>query len=177
MHFKPFVEDLLKTNKIKISENANKNKIIKDLNCYIDALIFNIVSIGAIVSVINNCKSIKKENITIIKRYIEDKCQFKYAKTKKTGGTVLPSEYFGNDSGRYNQQNAGEDLLKVNWATEIARPQIGGAKTTKTLVKDYMNEILKYYDVKASNEMLNQMIKIFDFHIKCLLQQLKNCSE
>lgn len=175
MHFKPFVIDLLNSNNIKISDKSNKSKIIKDLICYIDALIFNIVSIGAIVSRLNNSNSIKKETIVIIKNYIEDKCRFKYKKTK--GGTVLPSEFFGIESGRY-QNETGVDLLNINWDKQLIRAQVGGAPlSSKEIIIKHINKILDYYGIKASNAIINELIKIFDYHIKCLIHKLKLCGE
>lgn len=173
-----FVENILKDNNIIISTKSNKKKIIHDISCYIDTLVFNIVSIGCIVAHLNNSNKIKKENINIIKNYIQENCNFKY---HSKGGGIMPSEFYGLNSNRYHAENLGHDILKIDWTNGIARPEIGisgggSIKNKKSnIIKEYIKKILLYYKITASNEILNLLLNIFEFHLKCLLNNLKNC--
>jgi len=162
---KSFVEKLLISNNINISSKCDKNKVIKELASYVDALIFNIVSIGCLIALLNNSKKIKNENITIIKNYIESKCKFKYSKNSIKGGcTSLPSDFYGINNNNYTT-NAGNDILIVDWSNGIARPAIGsdnsiikggcGSKKCKNVIKLYISDVLKYYKIKNSNKDIN----------------------
>ena len=120
-NFLPTIKDLVL--KYKLSLAKDKTKDIHELLCkYIETLIFNIISIASIITMINNSDTIKKQTITLVKSYINDKCNHKF-----TGGTTgLPSEYYGVDSGLYSSNNAGSDILNIDFASGMLRPQIGG---------------------------------------------------
>ena len=66
----------------------------------IETLVFNVISIAAIISLINNSSSIQKEAVELVKAYIADKCS-KYVK----GGTSMPSDYFGDIHPNYSVNN------------------------------------------------------------------------
>lgn len=181
---KIFVVGLLKTNNINVSKNANQSYIINKVSDYIDALIFNIVSIACIISILNGDKNIKKQNLDIIKRYIEDRCVFKYNKKDMKGGTFNTAAFYGIDEPMYKEENEGSDILGINWSEEIARPQIGGGKhskktqdVSKLFIKKQIKNILQYHGIKASNEMIDSLLNIIDYHIKCLMKKVKTCGK
>lgn len=175
-----FVENLLKVNNILISTKSNKKKIIHDIACYIDTLVFNIVSIGSIIAHLNNSNKIKKENINIIKNYIQENCNFKYH-SKGGGDYSLPSEFYGNNSDRYHENNKGQDVLIVDWNKGIARPEInlfsGGGTKKLNVIIEYIKKILIYYKITASKDILKELLNIFEHHLKCLLNNLKKCDK
>lgn len=183
---KIFVVGLLKMNNINVN-NENETFIINKIISYIDALIFNIVSIACIVSILNGDKSIKKENLEIIKKYIQDRCSFKYNKKNMKGGAFNTASFFGIDEPMYKAENEGGDILGIDWSNEIIRPQIGGKDKTKctsnikNISKIFINKqiknILKYHGIKASNEIMEELLKIIDYHIKCLIGLIKKCGK
>ena len=130
-NFLPTIKDLVA--KYKLSLAKDKTKDIHQLLCkYIETLVFNIVSIASIITMINNSDKIKKETITLVKSYINDKCNHKL-----TGGTTgMPSEFYGYDSGIYNSNNAAGDILNIDFTSGILRPQIGGGGNKNIYDKD-----------------------------------------
>ena len=170
-NFLPTIKDLVL--KYKLSLAKDKTKDIHELLCkYIETLIFNIISIASIITMINNSDTIKKQTITLVKSYINDKCNHKF-----TGGTTgLPSEYYGVDSGLYSSNNAGSDILNIDFASGMLRPQIGGGghkNTYDTIFMNKIREILNYYKLKSSDSINNSLLKLIYLHINCFFKQLK----
>jgi len=171
-NFLPTIKDLV--TKYKLSLAKDKTKDIHQLLCkYIETLVFNIVSIASIITMINNSDKIKKETITLVKSYINDKCN-----QKLTGGTTgMPSEYYGYDSGIYNSNNATGDILNIDFTSGILRPQIGGGENKNIYDKIFMSkihEILNYYKLKSSDSINNALLKLIYTHVNCFFKQLKN---
>jgi hypothetical protein len=164
-----------------VKSSINKNGItVKDektinyLTEYFENIIFNVVSIASIITYINNCKSINNKSIEIVKKYLDNMCGD--ASVKKGGSTVLPSEYFGIDSTRYMPTNGiHTDVLQIDFANGLARPQIGGGKTQKKIqpIPANIKHILDYYKLKASKDIIAKLTKLIENYIKCLMQQLK----
>lgn len=162
-------------NKYNIVIDTSKKSYIYKLLCkYIDILVFNVVTIIAIITMINNSNNIHKEALKLLKSYINQTCH----KSKISGGS-LPSEYFGIDSGRYNENNFTGNIMDINFESGILRPQLGGGGSsiskvdTKTLA-DNIKAIVKYYNLKVSNEIVVELINIINDNIECLFNQLKN---
>jgi len=150
--------------------NKDKDKIIHTLSNYIDTLIFNIVSIASIITMLNNSKSINMNAVQLVKKYIADNCN-----KKIKGGTSLPSEYFGYNSGVYNENNNTQDILNVDFNSNILRPQIGGGagkKMDNEWIIKKIKDLLKYYNLKASNKIINSLVLIICANINCLLSKL-----
>ena len=171
-NFLPTIKELVA--KYKLSLAKDKTKDIHELLCkYMETLIFNIVSIASIITMINNSDKIKKETITLVKSYINDKCNHKL-----TGGTTgMPSEFYGYDSGIYNSNNAAGDILNIDFTSGILRPQIGGGGNKNIYDKIFMSkihEILNYYKLKSSDSINNSLLKLIYMHVNCFFKQLKN---
>ena len=187
-----FSKGLLRANNIRVSKKCDYNLVIKHLVNYLDALIFNIVSIACIVSIINKSKKIDKEALPIIRSYIEDKCNFKYAK-KMSGGAVYPSSFYGATETAYNENNKGGDILGINWSAGIIRPEIGtsikypmegggnggkiSSKASYNCIRSYVYKILKYHKILASKVIISELISLIDHHIKCLIVNIKKCDK
>ena len=179
---KEFTESLLIDNKIEINSKSNKKQIIKDISKFLDVLIFNIISVGCIIALLNNTKKIKEENINIIKNYIFDKCNIAKKESKGGAGDLsMPSEFYGYDSGIYKESNIGRDILTIDWNKGIARPSIGNTETQMTggtnkkqnVIKEYIKIILKYYKITASDTIITKLLNIYKYHLECLIQNLK----
>lgn len=183
-----FVIGLLKSNNIDLKDNKNSSYIIKKISSYIDALIFNIITIASIVSILNGDKCIKKENLNIIKNYISDRCSIKSnRKGSMTGGTFNTAEFYGIKEDMYKPENVGSDILGIDWAKGEIRPQIGGSSKSKSIntqkcvsykfIKTHVKKILNYHNITASTNILNELMDIIDYHIKCLVKSLKMCGK
>lgn len=183
-----FIKGLLTSNKITISKKCDEKYVLTQMMIYLDALIFNIISIACIISIINNTKSINKESLPIIRSYIEDKCQFKYRNTKKSGGTFNTAAFYGAVEPMYSENNKGSDILGINWSEGLIRPAIGDNSTQKgggkrinnmsfRYIKMHVNNVLNYHKISASKHILNELIMLIDYHIKCLIANIKQCDK
>jgi hypothetical protein len=146
---------------------------------YVENIIFNIVSIASIIALINNCKMINPKIIALLNKYIVEACSENASKsTKKTkgggGSIVLPSEFYGIDSGRYATTNITPDVLTIDFNSTIMRPQIGGGKVAvNNPVMDAITEILSKHDLKASPAITKKLCMIIESYLGCLLKKLQ----
>jgi len=175
-NFLPTVKDIIAKYKLPLSKD--KTKDIHELLCkYVETLIFNIVSIASIITMINSSDTIKKNTITLVKSYINEKCNH-----KMTGGTSLPSEFFGVESGIYNENNATGNILDIDFSSDTLRPQIGGGSVASYKMRKedinalagHIKNIVSYYKLKISNDIILELINLINDNINCLFRQLKN---
>jgi histone H3/H4 len=167
----PYTNQLIKKYGLSIKSNVNVC-----LCSYIEAIIFNIVTIASIITFINNCKSINKETLYILKEYIHQTC----GKTSMKGGggaVVLPSEFYGTNSGNYAPTNNQVDLLSINFASNTIRPQIGGGKIEKTPIVSIIKKFLHYFHLRASSDIIKEIVNIIDNYVNCLMNKLKQVSK
>jgi hypothetical protein len=169
-NYLPTIKDIIAKYKLQIAKD--KSKEIHELLCkYMDTLVFNIVSIASVITMINNSDTIKKPTIKLVKTYINAECNHKI----KGGNNVMPSEFYGYDSGRYSETNALGAILNIDFTSGILRPQIGGGgvkNNNKHLIAK-ISEILNYYKLNASENIINDLLKIISIHVNCFFQQLK----
>ena len=169
-NFLPTIKDIIAKYKLQVAKD--KTKEIHELLCkYMETLVFNIVSIASVITMINNSDTIKKHTIKLVKSYINIECNDKI----KGGNNVMPSEFYGYDSGRYSENNAIGAILNVDFTSGILRPQIGGGgvKSDNKHLIAKINEILNYYKLTASDNIINDLLKIISIHINCFFKQLK----
>jgi hypothetical protein len=101
--------------------NNKQNAIINHYSKVINMIIYNIVSLTSILTILLfNSNKVTNNTIIVTKKYLNDMCKIN---KKMKGGTVLSSEFFGTDSGRYTA-DAGADVLKVNFENLEARPAL-----------------------------------------------------
>jgi len=111
-NYLPTIKDIIAKYKLQIAKD--KSKEIHELLCkYMDTLVFNIVSIASVITMINNSDTIKKPTIKLVKSYINTECNHKL----KGGNNVMPSEFYGYDSGRYSESNATGDILGIDFTS------------------------------------------------------------
>jgi len=168
-----YVEQLCKKFNIPIKDNV----AYKCLCEYVENIIFNIVSIASIIALINNSKVINTKIIELLNKYVVEACSSNTSKKTKGGGgsIVLPSEFYGIDSGRYATTNITPDLLSIDFNTGIMRPQIGGAKqkTENNSMTDAITEILSKHNLKASPVITKKIVTIIESYLGCLLKKLQ----
>lgn len=173
-----YVKSLLNKNEIKVKDE----KTCKYLSVCIENIIFNVVSIAAVITFINNSKVVKKECVSIIKKYLNNLCGSpSYSIIKGGGGSiVLPSEFYGVDSTNYSATNNYHPVntLQIDFNSGIARPQIGGGVKSKSSslkpIEKAINDILIYYKLKGTKETKTKLLKLLECYIKCLFSKLKD---
>jgi len=153
--------------------NIKTKTSVKCLSECIQNIVFNIVSVSAIIAFINNSKTITNENIQILHSYLNKIC----SPTMKGGNSiVMPMEFYGNNSGRYLPTNNQNDLLNIDFSTGIMRQQIGGGKSTSPFIK-VIKDFLIHYKLKAGKGIINEIVVMIENYIKCLMMKLKNYKE
>jgi hypothetical protein len=173
-NYLPIINTIITKYELNI-ERSKKVAIYKLLYKYIDILIFNVVTILSIITMINNSNTIHNEALKLLKTYINETCN----KGIKGGNTPLPSEYFGVNSGIYSENNATGNILDINFSSGILRPQIGGGGVYKLnkdevkVISASIKNILEYYKLKASSDIINQLVNLINNNIECLFRQLK----
>jgi len=169
-----YSEKLCKEHHIMI-KSSEKEKIIQQIALYIDALIFNVVSIICLITIINNNSKISDKTLEVGKKYIDTKCNFNYTKinSKMSGGRLGSATFLGINEPMYSSSNPTNDILPVDLNGEFARPQIGGEGMSK-VIYSYMNSILAYHNISAGKDIKNEICKIIEFHINCLFSNLKS---
>jgi hypothetical protein len=173
-----YVKYVLDKNGIKVKDK----KTCKYLTSCIENIIFNVVSIIAVITFINNSKTIKKESIEIVTKYLNNTCGKPLNSIMKGGGgsIVMPSEFYGVNSMNYSPTNNlhTTDTLQIDFNSGIMRPQIGGGdriKRSSTIpIMTAITDILNYYKLKGSNELKMKILKLIVKYIKCLITKLKD---
>ena len=160
-------------------DNGKRADVYIQLAKHIEILIFNIVSIAAIISLLNNSSSINKEAVKLVRSYIHNSCDKKTVK----GGMSMPSDYFGVYHPAYSENNITPDVLNINFESGILRSQIGGGgsshkkyKLSKTDEKEFINTInhvSRYYNLKITSEVIKMIIDIIIENMHCLFIHLK----
>ena len=165
-----YVSELSKKFNIPIKDNVAHKCLCE----YVENIIFNIVSIASIIALINNCKTINNKILDILDKYVLQTCTNK-DKVKGGGGSiVMPSEFYGIDSGRYATTNVTPDVLSIDFNSGIMRPQIGGGKVRiVNPVNEAITEILSKHGLKASAIITNKIAKIIEGYLACLLKKLQ----
>lgn len=167
-------------NKIKINMKE-RAKVIKQFSLHIEYMVFNVVSMLCIIAILNNSDKVTDKTLHVAKKYIENKCEFKYPSQKvvqQKGGRLGSATFLGVNEPMYSSSNPTNDILPVDFQSGLARPQIGGKssnnKTLKKLVMSYINNILSHHNVKASKLVKDEMFEITKFHVDCLINCIKS---
>ena len=180
-----------------ISKNIIDNKQTAIINYYakvINMIIYNIVSLTSILTILLfDSTKVTSNTIIVTKKYLNDMCKIN---KKIKGGTVLPAEFFGTDSGRYNA-DAGSDLLKVDFENFQARPAIsstmestmtggdmGGCKLCKKLkggelgfnkqLLVIVSKIFKEHKIKIHKTLKQDLVNLIKTYLYFLTHKLHN---
>jgi hypothetical protein len=154
-------KELLRTNRIQVSD-ANKKEVVAVLSNYIDLLIFNIVAIVSIICANIGVKKVVLQHIHYLSKYIDKRCCKKAAKTvKMSGGAFNTAAFYGVSEPRYSVENAGRDLLTIDFTSGMARnaiPMMGGYKTPvactkldKIIIRKIKN-VFKFFGLSVNKE-------------------------
>jgi hypothetical protein len=176
------IHSIVKYYNLKINPGSNTN-VYKSLSKNIEILIFNVISIASIISLLNNSNTIQKTAVSMVREYINEKCN---VPQMKKGGTSLPSDYFGAINPVYNENNNTNDVLGIDFTSGIARAQIGGGgnskkyKLTSTDKEEFINaikNICKYYNLKIGSDCIKMLIDIIVENMDCLFNYLYMASK
>lgn len=162
---------------VNVIGSKDKQKCIEHIALFIDAVIFNMVSMFCLIAIINNSTSITDKTLDAGMKYLDTKCHGRqYAQTgRQSGGDRQGSATFlGIQEPVYQESNVGNDVLFVDFNSGLARPQIGGMykpdlKLNK-FVKAYVKEILQYHNITAKSAIKEKIVHLIKGHIDCLIR-------
>ena len=157
---KALAKGFLSKNKIVISDTVNPDDIVEALSRHIDALIYNMVSLVALVAMIQDDKKIYPRHLVSAQAYIAHKCIGDTARRMITGGV-------------------GKGITKEQMDT-IDLPVIEGFELDEAAMgclnidlRSYIHNVLSFHDVSISKGAMKSMIGIIHAHLGCLLKDIR----
>jgi hypothetical protein len=180
-------KELLRTHRIQVSD-ANKKEVVDILSNYIDLLIFNIVAVVSIICANIGVKKVILQHIHYLSKYIDKRCCNKKAKAigakssaRMSGGAFNTAAFYGVSEPRYSVENAGKDLLTIDFASWTARnaiPMTGGGKTPacikldKIIIRKIKN-VFKFFGLAVNKDAVVHLKTKYDMIIKDLFVCIK----
>ena len=188
-NLKKYSEFLLMSKK---NINNKQNAIINYYSKVMNMIIYNIVSLTSILTILLfNSNKVTNNTIMVTKKYLNDMCKIN---KKIKGGTVLSSEFFGSDSGRYNAE-AGSDVLTVDFENLQARPalsssmestmtggNIGGCNSCKKLkggtlgfnkqLLIIVSKVFKEHKIKIDKSLKEDLVNLIKTYIYFITHKL-----
>lgn len=140
----------------------------------IEILIFNLLNNVLYITKSLKQKIIKKEHLMAVLQIMKD---FENGKEIMKGGEpVLPSEYFGNESGRYFDADVVSAVENHPWSdpglTRTALPATFGGKSEPCFItKEHVKSIVEKYQ-KSEKESFKVAKGVSDVIITCVLSNL-----
>ncbi len=157
----PLAKDFLSTNKISISDSTNLDELINILAKHIDALVFNIVSLAALVAIIQDQKKIDPKHLVSAQAYIAHQCVGDHATKKIKGGVE-------------------KEMLKKD-VRDISIPEVEGIEFDEIAVscidtdmRTFIHRVLKFHDLTIGKGAMKGIINILQSHLGCLLKDIRN---
>jgi hypothetical protein len=155
----PIVREYLSKNEIVISDNTDIEELVYKLAKSIDALIYNIVSVVALVASIEDQTKIEPKHLVAAQAYIAYKCIGKYASKKIIGGShkitldelnkIEPPRIDDYEDDSYSKQCQHVDL------------------------RDFIHHTLEHHKMQISKNAMKGILKLLHEHLECLLHNLK----
>lgn len=180
-------KELLRTHRIQVSD-ANKKEVVVVLSNYIDLLIFNIVAVVSIICTNIGVKKVVLQHIHYLSKYIDKRCCNKKATAKgatpsvrMSGGAFNTAAFYGVSEPRYSVENAGKDLLTIDFTSGTARnaiPMTGGGKTPacikldKIIIRKIKN-VFKFFGLAVNKDAVVHLKMKYDMIIKDLFVCIK----
>jgi hypothetical protein len=157
----PLAKDFLSKNEISISDTTNPDELIVRLAKHIDALIFNIVSLVALVAIIQDQKKIQPKHLISAQAYIAKQCVGDHAIKKITGGM--------NKKG-----------LKQRDLDNMPMPIVEGFELDEIAVscvdidmRSFIHKVLRFHDLTIGKGAMKGILDIVRSHLGCLLKNIR----
>lgn len=182
------VIEMLSKNKIEVYPN-HRTKIIKILSDYVNMLIFNIVAVTCIICLQIGVKRLLKEHLEHLQGYIHKRCGLSkiYKPQKMGGGAFNTATFYGVHEPQYSTQNAGSDIMNIDWKNNIARPMLASTMTggrfgassrgkncdrVHKMVAKEIYHVFKFFKVIASKAVREEFVNLFNKYMTELIENL-----
>lgn len=180
------VIELLDKYNVKCVKNEEE-KVIARLTQYVEILIFTMVSIACMICVTIKIRRLLNEHMQYIEKEINKRCSIVRTKSsddhrRMKGGVFNTAAFYGIEEPQYTEANKMGDIMTVDWAKNIARPELkisGGsgkcAKVNKLISKKILS-VLKFYKVSAKQSVRNRFVMMFNRYVDQLFGLLHKSS-
>lgn len=144
-------------------------------------LVFNITMVAVLNAKSNGQEKIRENDLEIVEAYVEDRCKLKAraGRLGQAGGGVLPSEYFGNDSGKYSPGSTNLKADHMIQFTEggVIRPELqmtGGGQMDMKSVSRLAKKIIEIDDLKCifTTKGKSKLEDLVRTYVQCMLGDL-----
>ncbi len=151
----------LSKNEIAISDTTNPNDIIQPLSRHIDALIYNIVSLVALVAMIQDDTKIYPRHLVSAQAYIAHKCVGENARKRITGGIGK----------KITKQQS--DMIELPMVEGVELDDI--AKNCLDMdLRSYIHNVLKFHEVSISKGAMKGIMDMIYAHLGCLVKDIRS---
>jgi hypothetical protein len=186
-------KELLRTHRLRVSD-ANKKEVVALLSNYIDLLIFNIVAVVSIICANIGVKKVILQHVHYLSKYIDKRCCKKgkavAAKpVRMSGGAFNTAAFYGVSEPRYSVENAGRDLLTIDFTSGMARnaiPMMGGGsgnahphlktpsciKLDKIIIRKIKN-VFKFFGLAVNKDAVAHLKTKYDAIVEELFESMK----
>jgi len=191
-------KELLRTHRLRVSD-AYKKDVVALLSNYIDLLIFNIVAVVSIICANIGVKKVILQHVHYLSKYIDKRCCKKgkaasasaSAKpVRMSGGAFNTAAFYGVSEPRYSVENAGRDLLTLDFTSGMARnaiPMMGGGsggsahphlktpsciKLDKIIIRKIKN-VFKFFGLAVNKDAVAHLKTKYDAIVEELFESMK----
>jgi hypothetical protein len=163
-------------------DDIDEVAFVKVINI-IEIMVFNLLNNVLYVVKALNVKTITKKHCLAVLQIMKDYETGKEIEMKKGGGLVMPSEYYGIDSGRYFDADVVAALENQPWAdpgltrTSLESSFGGGKRGSKKVENDsfvskvQVKSIIAKYK-ESENESFKVASVVYDIIISCIMSNL-----
>lgn len=150
----------LSKNNVVLSDVVTPDEIVDALAHHIDALIYNITSLAALVAMIQGDEKIQPKHLVSAQSYIAHKCIGDEARKKVTGG-------IGN---RKSAKEVSELPVPVLEGFEL---DVTAIECLDTDLRSFVHGVLNHHDVSISKGAMKSILDILHSHLGCLLKDIR----
>lgn len=153
VEFVPLAKNFLSRNSIVISDTMKPDDFVQLLAKHFEALVFNVTSLAAMVTVIHGDKKIVPKHLVAAQAYIAYQCVGEKAVKKIRGGTAT------NGSSIVDIEGIELDEVAQNCVDMDMRKYIHG--------------VLTYQDISIGKGAMAGIIQMLRSHMGCLLKDIR----
>lgn len=193
-----FVSHYLEAHDLRILRDEEARDIRATLAKHMEAVVFNVVSLAAVMAVLKgNKEKISTRHLPSVRDYLSARgcagAAAPAAAAQSGGSAMMPSEYFGYAHPAYQAGNAGDGVntSDIQFAAGIARaamgPQEGGDSRSRSpqgkgskhireatkVLREEVEKVARHHDTAVSKGAMSELVAIIHDHLDCLAADLK----
>lgn len=155
----PIINKYLSKNEVVISDNVDLEELVYILAKHIDALVYNIVSVVALIANIEGHKKIQPKHLVAAQAYIAHKCVGKSLSNRIIGGSheVTLKELNKIDPPMIDDHN---DDKANHMCSDME-------------LRSFVHQVLDHHAMEIGKGATKGILKILNEHLECLLRDIK----